>query len=53
MEVEVSGEKSEIMGLSGRDTLFIWLLGNDFISVPRFTVECNHSNWIIILMGYV
>lgn len=26
MEVEVSGEKSEIMALSDRDTLFIWAM---------------------------
>lgn len=50
MEAKVSGKK--VLGLS-EVPLFIWLLGNDFISVPHFTVECSYSNWIMILMGYL
>lgn len=52
MKVKILGKKSEILGLLEIPCL-ICLLGNDFISVPQFTVERSYSNWIMILRRYL
>lgn len=50
MEVEVSGKQSEIFGLSEIPCLSVsWAM----ILFPHFIVECSHSKWIMVLMGYL